>query len=293
MQAAGESALREIERIGKRFSFYDPSSELSRLNRQAAKRDVVVAGDFFELLLVCDQLFQSTYGYFDPTIGPLVKLWRTSAEREKVPSPTAVQKALALTGWNHVTLDVKNYSVHFEQEGIQIDLGGIAKGWAIDEAIQLLKDAGMVHALIHGGTSSIGSMGLQDDSSPWTVGIQDPYVRPEETKWFSKITLSDQALSVSAVNGKSFVDREIEYGHVINPKSGQAKTGPWVSWAAGDSAVVCDAWSTAFLAGFESPSDTNMPSFPDPRLSVASIAHKKDNQWHVDSFKPGSSPVSS
>ena len=285
MQSAGEMALREIDRIGKRFSFYDPASELSRLNRQAAKRDMVVAGDFFELLLACDDLHTSTDGFFDPTIGPLMKLWHTSAERKKQPTSSAIQKALSVTGWKHVLLDKRNYSVRFDKEGLQIDLGGIAKGWAIDEAINILVEAGISHALLHGGTSSVRSIGVQEDHKSWIVGIQDPYVPADAAQWFSTVSLRDSALSVSAVHGKSFLQNDIEFGHVLNPKSGMARTGPHVSWVTGSSAVVCDAWSTALLAGHGVCSE--------PRLEIACLAQKNGTQWDIESFKPNPSPLSS
>jgi len=284
LQSAGEMAIREIERIGKRFSFYDPASELSRLNRQAFKREMVVAGDFFELLLLCDGLFKSTNGFFDPTIGPLMKLWLAGAEKKKAPTPAAIQKAIAITGWNGVCLDARNYSVHFLNEGLQIDLGGIAKGWAIDEAVQLLVEAGVSKALVHGGTSSVRAIGTLDDQKHWTVGIQDPYHRQGDAQWFSTVELNDRALSVSAVNGKSFVDQNLEYGHIINPKSGLAKTGPYVAWVTGSTAVTCDAWSTALLAGFQKSAKTNPEMGLDPRLYAAYVAHKRNFSWDIETL---------
>lgn len=255
LRAAGEEALREIRRIGRRFSFYDPSSELSRINHHAFDSEVSVAGDLFELLQICDSLWRLTGGAFDPTMGPLMEVWNFGKDQPRIPSPEKILEVLGQTGWQNVKLDSKTTSVRFLKSGIRIDLGGIAKGWALDEATDLLKEAGVQSGLLHGGTSSVVGIGNPPQEKAWTVGIADPYELSENPSWFETASLRDSALSVSAVHGKSMTIGSVEYGHVIDPKTGLALSGPIVGVVESMRAAPADAMSTALLAGFSASRD--------------------------------------
>lgn len=255
LRAAGEEALREIRRIGRRFNFYDPSSELSRINRHAFDSDISVAGDLFELLQICDSLWKLTGGAFDPTMGPLMEIWNFDQDHKHIPSPEKILAVLGQTGWQNVTLDPQKTSIRFLKSGIRIDLGGIAKGWALDEATDLLKQAGVQSGLLHGGTSSVIGIGNPPNEESWTIGIADPYDAPENPNWFNTASLKDSALSVSAVHGKSTSIGSVEYGHVIDPKTGLALSGPIVGVVESMRAAPADAMSTALLAGFNASRD--------------------------------------
>ncbi len=276
LRAAGEEALREINRIGKRFNYYDASSELSRVNREAFGQDLPVAGDLFELFQQCEWAWKVTKGAFDPTIGPLMRLWNFGNDRSQVPSQKDVTLALARTGWQHVVLDPKKTTVRFLKTDCEIDLGGIAKGWALDEARALLQQAGVQSGLIHGGTSSVIGIGTPPNENAWTVGIEDPYESLQAPSWFEKSYLKNAALSVSAIRGKSTTIGDIEYGHVINPANGMAISGPFVSIVEATRAVTADALSTALLAGFHIQRD-----FTDSTVTRADLFHKIESGWKL------------
>jgi len=252
LRAAGEEAIREIQRIAARFSFYNPTSELSRINREAAARPVRVSGEMFALLMLCQNVYIESGGAFDPSVGPLMNAWGFSNGQGAVPDPERVACTLDATGFEKVKLDGPSSSVQFACKGIQLDLGGVAKGWALDECALLLKDSGITSALLHGGTSSVLAIGEQDHEKAWTIGIEDPYESGDKSRaWFTECDLCDGSLSVSAIHGKSFVEGSKEYGHIIDPRSGFAISGPLVSCVLTPSAALADAWSTVYLVRSE------------------------------------------
>lgn len=265
LRAAGEEAIREIHRIAARFSFYDSASELSKLNREAATHAVQTSGELFALLSLCKKVYAESDGAFDPSVGPLMHTWGFSGGRGAIPDRDRISNDLASTGFDYVELDKSSTSVRFLRQGIQLDLGGVAKGWALDECALLLRESGISSALIHGGTSSVLAIGGQDNDESWTIGIEDPYDSDSDSdgnsdsandgasttesspSWFTKFELHDGSLSVSAIHGKSFLEDTIEYGHVIDPRTGLAISGPLVSCVSAPSAALADAWSTACL----------------------------------------------
>ena len=291
LRAAGEEAIREIHRIAARFSFYDSASELSKLNREAATHAVQTSGELFALLSLCKKVYAESDGAFDPSVGPLMHTWGFSGGRGAIPDRDRISNDLASTGFDYVELDKSSTSVRFLRQGIQLDLGGVAKGWALDECALLLRESGISSALIHGGTSSVLAIGGQDNDESWTIGIEDPYdsdgasdsdsdsandgdsasdsnsdsasnsdsdsdsdsandgasTTESSPSWFTKFELHDGSLSVSAIHGKSFLEDTIEYGHVIDPRTGLAISGPLVSCVSAPSAALADAWSTACL----------------------------------------------
>ncbi len=247
LRSAGEEAIREIKRIAKRFSFYDPASELSQVNRAAADREIRVSGELFELLSLCQNIYHDSQGAFDPTVGPLLWAWGFTSGTPQRPNKSELRDALSITGFENVSLDSSDNSVRFRAKGIELDLGGIAKGWALDECKILLQEAGIDCALLHGGTSSVLTIGGESKGEPWRVGLEDPYESGEHPTWFSHCSLHGMALSVSAIHGKSFVHDNIEYGHVVDPRTGHSISGPIVSAVTANSAALADAFSTAML----------------------------------------------
>lgn len=278
LRAAGEEAAREVKRIEERFNFYAPASELSRLNRQAAHNPVPCSGMMIRLLSTCRDLHHETRGHFDPTVAPALSAWglRQQHDAGRIPSEETLHALTDRIGMEHVEIDAYTRSVRFTKDGIQLDLGGVAKGWALDEARLLLEESGVGCALLHSGTSTALTLGPDPDGIPWMVGIQDPYESGDDPSWLLTVPLSSQALSVSGVNGKSFTDengvQSVEYGHVINPRTGQAVSGPRLSLAVADSAASCDAWSTAILAH---------PNEPAPDHIAGTAFLKTDSGWTV------------
>ncbi len=241
LRAAGEEALREIKSLDRRLSFYAASSELSAVNRRAANEAVVPAPDLFSLLELSLELTKSTGGAFDPTVGPLMKTWGFYRGKGSLPSREAITTARKITGAHHVHLDESSHSVRFDAPGVEIDLGGIAKGYALDEAAAVLKTHGVENSVLHGGTSTVIAIGRSYNDLPWRVGISD------QVLILGTVELTDLTLSVSAVSGKAFSSQGTVYGHVIDPRTGWPTSGTSVAAVVSSSAAVSDALSTAAL----------------------------------------------
>lgn len=244
--AAGEEALDEIVRIEEQLSAYDPVSDLWAINHEEAMVPVRVRPSTMAFLLEARALSARTGNAFDPTVGPLVALWRGEQE----PTDEQVEQARALVGWDKVWLDEESCQVALALPGMRLDPGAIGKGWALDRAGELLQESGVGRVLIHGGTSSVLALGEQ----PWRVGLEDGTV----------LDLTNQALGFSAPSGRWAVFGEKRYGHVLDPSTGwPIEAQPWAAVVA-ESATEADALSTALLV--TGPAEGLLAAFPKARF---------------------------
>ena len=245
LRAAGEEALREIKLLEQELSFYDPASVISLVNREAAGRPVRIPARVFELLQIAEQCHAITQGAFDITVGPLMKCWGFVQSQGAWPATDDLEAARAVTGMSLVSLDESDSSVAFVRPGVQIDLGAIGKGFAIEEAATILKQCGLARALLHGGTSSMVAFGTPPDQPQgWPIGIVNPQ---DTTQTIATVRLRDEAMSVSATWGKAFTHNDIQWGHVIDPRSALPVQGAALAAVAHPSATLCDALSTGLL----------------------------------------------
>jgi thiamine biosynthesis lipoprotein len=244
LRAAGESALAEVERLEARLSLYRPASEIARVNALAAREPVRVSPSVMGLLQHARQLQAESGGAFDITVAPLVRCWGFMHGAGRVPDPAEIEEARARAGMPHVILDEENYSVRFDQEGVMIDLGAIGKGYAIDCAADTLREAGVTSALLHGGTSTVYGIGAPPDADGWKIAIAPP---PDQPPRQTTVILRDNALSVSAVWGRSFEAGGRKFGHVIDPRTGWPVNNAVLAAVLLPSATETDALSTALL----------------------------------------------
>lgn len=241
LRAAGEEALREIERVEAQLSFYHPESELTWINRHAGHSPVQTDPRLFRLLQSCMALTRATDGAFDITVGPLMRAWRFVSDKGGIPADAELDAARAVTGIDRLTLDQDRLTVGFDLPGVELDFGGYGKGYAIERAVELLKEHGVASALLHGGASSVFTIGSPPQiDEGWAIELQEPLKGPV-------VYLKDNALSVSAVHGKSFKVDGREYGHVIDPRTGRPVNAARAAAAIGPSAAVCEALSKALL----------------------------------------------
>ncbi len=245
LRAAGEAALREIEWLETRLSRFLPASDTSRINARAATEAVPVESWLFELLKRCRRLHDRTNGAFDLTVGPLMQAWGFYGDGGRVPDDDALAEARRRTGMRLVNLDEAQRAVRFAREGVALDFGAIGKGYAVDEAIHILREAGVERAFLHGGTSTMYGLGQPADAEAWNVAIVDPGAADEPV---AVVALRDEALSVSAASGKSFEFEGVCYGHVLDPRLGKPVRGAALAAAVAASAETGDAVSTALLA---------------------------------------------
>jgi thiamine biosynthesis lipoprotein len=248
LRAAGEEALDEIERIEALISLYRDTSEIAHVNARAAQEPVRISPPVFRLLEQARRLSEETGGAFDITIAPLVRCWGFMGGTGQMPSPEAVAAAREKIGWNLVELDPANVTVRFAHEGVMLDLGAIGKGYAIERAAEILRDDGVASAILHGGTSTVHAVGCPPDADAWKVAIERPVedsVSPPPL--LATVPLKDESLSVSAVWGRSFQSGDKNYGHVIDPRTGQPAEAALLAAVVLPSATETDALSTALL----------------------------------------------
>ena len=209
LAAAGEAALHEIERCHAQLTKFSSDSLLSHINRTAYTNPVRLDRATFELFEAALAVARASSGAFDCTLG---------------------------TGRELVALRAADRTIRFTDMRVSIDLGGMAKGHALDCAARVLRDSGVTCALLHGGTSSVLALGAPPGERGWQIALaHDPHGRI--------IALRDAALSVSGSLG----DRVNNAGHVLDPRTGRAITGERYTAVVGPSAGLADAWSTALL----------------------------------------------
>ena len=197
LRAAGEEALEEVERLEAQLSLFRPSSEIAHLNARAATEPVRVTPGLFALLQHAHKLHQESGGAFDITIAPLVRCWGFMGGSGHIPSLEALAEAREKVGMHLVQLDPKNFTVRFARTGVMLDLGAIGKGYAIERAAELLREAGVTSALLHGGTSTVYALGHPPEAEFWKVAIEQATVRRPERRVSSRQGEHQQAGSGS------------------------------------------------------------------------------------------------
>jgi FAD:protein FMN transferase len=249
LRAAGEEALDEIEQIESRLSLYRPTSEIARVNAGASRGPVRVSPGVFNLLERTRILSEATSGAFDITIAPLVRCWGFMGGTGQMPQPDEAAEARARVGMSLVVLDPADHTVVFTREGVMIDLGAIGKGFALERAAELLRDAGVTSALLNAGTSTAFAIGHPPGEEHWKVAIESPPSpgNDEPRRIVAAVPLRDEAMSVSAVWGRAFESGGKRFGHVLDPRTGQPVRGVLLSAVALPSAAETDALSTALL----------------------------------------------
>jgi FAD:protein FMN transferase len=244
LRAAGAEALREVERLDAQLSLFRVDSDIADLNARAAREPVVLEPRVFRLLERAAALGSLTGGAFDITVTPLMRAWGLHGGKGTVPSVDEFARARAASGWTNLVLDAERSTARFAHPGCALDLGAIGKGYAVDQAVAILRECGIANALIHGGTSTAFAVGTQPDGEPWRVAIRHPRGSEEPV---DVVTLSELALSVSAPHGKQFTSADRTYGHVIDPRTGEPAQTAALAAVTCDSATDSDALSTALL----------------------------------------------
>lgn len=248
LRAAAEEALNEVQRIEAQLSLYRSDSEVAHLNARAARDWVRVTPELFDLLQHASRLSSQTDGAFDLTIAPLVRCWGFMGGTGRRPTDEAIAEARQQIGMHLVELDVENFAIRFRRPGVMLDFGAIGKGYAIDKASEILREAGITSAIIHGGTSTVFAIGTPPDQPAWKVAIEMPHQNASEPpKLITTVELHNEALSVSAVWGKSFAEEGKAFGHIIDPRTGHPADNADLAAVVLSSATETDALSTALL----------------------------------------------
>lgn len=249
LRAVASEALDEVDRIDRLMSHYRPDSPLSRVNQRAASGPVSVERELFDFVAECLRYGHDSEGAFDVTVGPLMKAWGLFDGDGRVPAERELAEALAVVGARHVVLDREAGTIRFDRPGVSLDLGGIAKGYAVDRVVDLLRRRLVAAALINAGGSSIYALGSPPDGPAWDVRIQDP-VRRERVAL--TVSLRDRALSVAGARGRGFEEDGVFYGHIMDPRRGCPARGVLSVAVSSDTATEGDALADAlFVQGLE------------------------------------------
>ena len=225
MQVYGENAkevidnsfarMREIE---NEMSKNIVESEVTKINKNSAKQWVEVSGDTFKVIEKALEYAKLTKGRFDPTIGPLVDLWRIGTSEAKVPSEKEIENTKKLVNYKNLKLNKENNSIKFEKENMKIDLGGIAKGYAADEVRNIVKKAGIDSAYVNLG-GNVLVIGGKEDGTPWKIGIQDP--REARGSVMASLEIRDKTVVTSGNYERYFREDGVLYHHILNPETGK------------------------------------------------------------------------
>lgn len=217
VKAAAEAAFDEVDRIDRLMSHYRADSPLSRINREAARHPVAVERELFDFLAVALGYSRASSGAFDVTVGPLMKAWGFFRGEGKVPSEGELAAARQHVGASHVVLDAARGTVAFDEPGVELDLGGIAKGYAIDRAVGILRSRGVMAALVSSGGSTIYGLGSPPGGAGWPVDIQDPLHAGTVAR---TVRLKNRTLSIAGTSEKFFERGGVRYSHIMDPRTG-------------------------------------------------------------------------
>ena len=222
LPAAVGEALDEIDRLDRLMSHYRRDSPLSRLNQEAANGPVAVEPELLDFLAECLRWSRESDGAFDITVGPLMKAWGFFRDEGRVPGDDEFARVLKVVGYRHVVLDRTAGTVRFDRPGVELDLGGIGKGYAVDRAVEVLRRRRIASALVNLGGSSVYGLGAPPGREAWEVGIADP-TSPGKTA--RTVKLRDRSLSVSGGYERFFEKDGMTYSHIVDPRTGRPVEG--------------------------------------------------------------------
>jgi FAD:protein FMN transferase len=242
-----EVVFQEIDRVEELLSNYRESSELSRINREACDGEVTTDPETFRFLEASLEWSARSHGAFDITVGKLMKIWGFFGAGGARPLEEDVAAARSQTGWEKVQLDGARRTVRFLSPGIELDPGGIGKGYAVDCAVKVLRSRQIAAAVLSAGGSTIYALGAPPGECGWKVHVPAP---GDETKVVSTVTLRDTSLSTANRSQKYFVDKDHLYGAIMNPRTLRPMEGVLQTTAISPSATDSDALSNAlFVSG--------------------------------------------
>jgi len=213
-EQAIKAAFEEMKKVDSLMSIYKENSEVSILNREGENH---LSAETLQVIREAINFSEITGGAFDITCRPLINLWKKAKKEKVIPSPQEIKEALSLVGYEKILLE--GDMIRFKQKGMQIDLGGIAKGYAVDRAIEALRKNGIRRALVNAG-GDLYALGNGPGGEKWKVGIQDPR---EEDKLLGIIKVKDVGVATSGDYQRyfTFTIEGKRLSHIVNPKTGQ------------------------------------------------------------------------
>ena len=241
--ALADSVFAAFRDVDARMSEWKETSPLSAVNREAGTRPVAVPADLREVIRRGIEVGNLTGGAFDITWAALWGLWDFKAAEPRVPDPAEAARRAALVDYRRVVVDDAAGTVFLPEPGMKIGLGGIAKGYALDRAAEILRRHGVRDFLILGGGQVMA--GGRKNGKPWRVGIRDPRGEPDD--FFASLDVTDASTSTSGDYERFFIADGVRYHHILDPRTGMPARGLRSVTTVSPDATLADALSTAIL----------------------------------------------
>lgn len=241
-------ALEKMVALDQALNIYDANSEIIRLNQSAGIGPHQVSADTFEIIQGAIDIARLTEGYFNPALGPLINLWQEAEKIGKVPTEQEIQTLLPLTKFQIIELDNANQTVFLPLNGMALDLGGIAKGYAVEQAVEIMQEAGIKSAMVQAG-GNIYTIGYKADGSAWRVGIRNP---KKTDAIIGFINIHDLAIDTSGDYERFITINSVNYGHILDPFTGIPPEGVISCSIITERPILADALATAiFVMGVD------------------------------------------
>jgi thiamine biosynthesis lipoprotein len=233
-------ALSVFGRVDSLMSNWTTTSEVARINREAARAPVVVEPEVAGVIRASLTCWRESEGAFDITVEPVVRLWGFLGGPKRVPTQAEITATLGRVGARHVRFDPATRTIRFDRDGVKIDLGGIAKGYAVQVAADSLRAHGVRNALVD-VSGNMYALGHPPGADAWRIGIRDPRDR---VPFFASVALSERGISTSGQYEQFIAANGRTYGHILNPRTGWPADGLIAVTLVSPSAYTCDTWDT-------------------------------------------------
>ena len=216
---AVEESFKKLDEINEMASANISTSDVFKINDASGKSYVKVHPEIFKMIKTSLEYSKLSDGAFDITLGPIINLWGIGTENERLPSDEEIKGKLPLVGYDKISVNENDSSIMLQKEGMAIDLGGVAKGFAADEVLKIYKKYKIENGLINLGSSSIYAIGKNKEKNDWAVGIKHPR-NEDPNEYMGVIKLSNESLSTSGDYERCFIKDNKRYHHIIDPKTG-------------------------------------------------------------------------
>ena len=276
---AVEAAFAAVEQVDHDMSLYRSESDVGRLNRLAGQEEMPIHDSTAAVLRESLSVAAASQGALDVTISPLLAQWGFHSVRQEAPGPQQLEAALALVDYRHVQFDGTNGTVRLARLGMQLDFGGVAKGYAVDHAVAALQQRGVRQGMVNAG-GDLRLLGSHPDGDPWIVGVQHPLA---PARLLLALSLDGGAVATSGDYLRYRVYNGRRYGHLLHPQNGYPADTALSITVVAPTAMRADALATAALVmgrdglawlrgqpGVEAFMVTRSPSSPDHLLMHAS-----------------------
>jgi len=211
------AAFAEFKYLHTLTNNFDENSQVSQISQMAGKSKVVVDPDLLNIIQFSQQVSEKLGDSFDITIGPLTDLWGIGHKGEYVPTQSEIEAVLPLVNYHLIEIDTNAHTVYLPKSGMRLDLGGIAKGYATDKAIEILKAKGITSALVNAG-GDVRVIGHRPDGKPWRIGVQNPR---EADGISAKLSLAEWDTMETSGDYQRFIIKDgVRYSHIVNPRTG-------------------------------------------------------------------------